>query len=195
MLVVVVGADQWHLGEPCRDTRDVSAHMWFVTVILAAGQKPLEAVEAIVLAANLARERSSDSSSSSSSAADGMPSTSLSGCLLAGCGLGSLTQQQAAAVWQQWQEAAASGDDEDWMDVLQGLAPQWQQPPGMKKLTKKQQAGLDRLRGLVQLATAAAVLGRPVQEVVQVRWPVGAARGRCCGSCCVLVLTHGTACR
>lgn len=174
---MVVGVGQWRLGGPCRETPDVSAHTGFAAVILAAGQKPLESVEAIVLAANLARERSSGSSSSSSSspaasaehAVDAIP-TSLSGCLLAGCGLGSLTQQQAAAVWQQWQDAAASGD-EDWMDVLQRLAPQWQQPPGVKKLTKKQQAGLDRLRGLVQLATAAAVLGRPVQEVVQVRRP------------------------
>lgn len=166
---------QGRVGGPCRESPDWARTRGFAAVILAAGPKPLESVEAIVLAANLARERSSESSSSSSSpaataaehAADAIP-TSLSGCLLAGCGLGSLTQQQAAAVWQQWQEAAASGD-EDWMDILQHLAPQWQQPPGMKRPTKKQQAGLDRLRGLVQLATAAAVLGRPVQEVVQVR--------------------------
>jgi hypothetical protein len=143
---------------------------YVVVVTLAPGAKPLEALDAIVLASNLARDRSNSSNSSSSGsathAADAIPS-SLSGCLLAGCGLGSLSQQEAAAVWQQWEDADAAG--EDWMGALQSLAPQWQQPPGMKKLTKKQQAGLDRLRGLVQLATAAAVLGRPVQEIVQVR--------------------------
>jgi hypothetical protein len=54
------------------------------------------------------------------------------------------------------------------MSVLKDLAPQWQPPAGIRKLSKGQQAGLDRLRGFVQLATAAATLGQPVKEILKV---------------------------
>jgi hypothetical protein len=114
----------------------------------------------------------------------------LSGCLLSGCGLGSLTPQQAAELWSQWQQASqahAVGTGER-LDALLGLAPEWQPLPGLKRLTKKQQAGINRLRGLVQLAAAAATLQQPVGEVMQVRGPGRAAactRGSCvrCNRC------------
>jgi hypothetical protein len=143
-------------------------------VVLAnslAGPKSIERLELEILAANLARDSSSSTFSSNSSsqpqAAD-LPS-SLGGCLLAGCGLGSLSLQEAQQVWQRWQDAQSSSDnDADWLPALRGLAPQWRQPPGLKKLNVKQQAGVDQLRGLVQLATAAAMLGQTPKEVVQV---------------------------
>jgi hypothetical protein len=78
-----------------------------------------------------------------------------------------MTQEEAAAVMQQWQDAINTGRDR--LGVLQGLAPAWQQLPGLKALTKTQRAGLDRLRGLVQVATAAAMVGEPVDVIVQVR--------------------------
>lgn len=142
---------------------------------LSAGPKSIERLEQEILTANLAREAASRSPNSSSSsrgpgsqpqAAD-LPS-SLGGCLLAGCGLGSLSRQEAQQVWQRWQDAQSSGDDADWLAAPRGLAPKWQQPPGLKKLNTKQQAGVDQLRGLVQLATAAATLGQTPKEVVQV---------------------------
>lgn len=147
---------------------------------LVAGPKPIEAMESVILAANLARDRSSSSSSSTNSGSSSSPGitpgddipSSLSGCLLAGCGLGSLTQQEAAAVKQRWQDALDA--DRDGMEVLRGLAPAWQQLPGLKALSKGQLAGVERLRGLVQLAAASAALGDPVPDIVQVRdesWP------------------------
>lgn len=78
-----------------------------------------------------------------------------------------MTKDEAAAVKQQWDDAISAGTDR--MDVLQGLAPTWQQLPGLKALTKTQRAGLERLRGLVQLAAAAAIVGEPLPEVVRVR--------------------------
>lgn len=138
-------------------------------------------MESAITAANLARERSSGSSSSSTPdhpPGDGIPS-SLAGCLLSGCGFGNMTRQEAAAVMQQWQAAISAGRAR--LDVLQGLAPAWQQLPGLKALTKTQRAGLERLRGLVQLASAAAILGQPVDVIVQVgpldRWDGCCARG------------------
>jgi hypothetical protein len=134
----------------------------------AAGLKSIEAIEERILAANLERERASSNPSSSSSssqpqAAD-LPS-SLSGCLLAGCGLSSLSLQEAQQVWHAWtvaqdeavQRHGPNINHVDWLPALRG--PQWQQPPGLKKLGTKQQAGVDQLRGLVQLATAASTMG------------------------------------
>jgi hypothetical protein len=131
-----------------------------------------------VLAANLEREKASSSSSSSSvPKAPDLPS-SLGGCLLAGCGLGSLSLQEAQQVWQAWEHAAAEvsqkhderAEDTDWLVALRGLALKWQQPPGLTKLNTKQQAVVNQLRGLVQLATASATLGAPVHEVLQVSY-------------------------
>lgn len=167
-----------------------------------AGETSLKVLDTIVFEVNLARERSSKdsssssvsssaapdadfegptSSSSSSSAAPGAEferPTSLSACLLSGCGLGSMTQQAAADVWQQWGDAVGNSHAND-LDVLQRLAPEWRLPAGMKmkKLNKKQQAGVDRLRGLVQLATAAATVGQPVKEVVRVSDHAAATAG------------------
>lgn len=134
---------------------------------MSVGGKPIEAIESAIKSANLARERSSSSGGSPDSPPVGSIPSSLGGCLLAGCGLGSMTQEEAAAVMQQWQDAINTGRDR--LGVLQGLAPAWQQLPGLKALTKTQQAGLDRLRGLVQVATAAAMVGEPVDVIVQVR--------------------------
>lgn len=131
----------------------------------------MDALAAAVESGWTGGDDSSRTSSTSSDAASSPPMT-LGSCLLSGCGLGSLTEQQAADIWQRWEAARAAV--EDTMAVLQQLAPKWQPPPGlvtvtMKALTRPQQAGLDRLRGLVQLATAAATLGQAPEQVLQVR--------------------------
>jgi hypothetical protein len=82
-----------------------------------------------------------------------------------------MSLQEAQQVWQRWelaQNSSSSSDDADWLAALRGLAPKWQQPPGLKKLNTKQQAGVDQLRGLVQLATAAATLGQPPKDILEV---------------------------
>jgi hypothetical protein len=129
-------------------------------VLLFAGPTTVQRLEELISAANEANIAGDGSGSSSLS-------SSLSGSLLAGCGSGSLSQQEAAQLWQQWQAAFSTGSDP--LGVLQRLAPQWQPPAGLKKPSRTQQAGLDRLRGLVQLATAAATLGQPVPDIVAVR--------------------------
>lgn len=128
------------------------------------GPTPINALDEAITA-RLADTADDTSSVSSSSAGDAFPTT-LGSCLLAGCGLGSLEKQQAADVWREWEAATSAGEDP--MDVLQRLPPTWQQLPGLDPLSRTQQAGLYRLRGLVQLATAAATLGQPPRQVLQV---------------------------
>lgn len=111
----------------------------------------------------------------SSSSISGRPT--LGFCLLSG--LSDITQQQAKQLYQQWQSTAASlpswqkGGVDARLALLQDLAPGW--PP---QFDLKPNPGLDRVRGLLQLATAAAMCDKPVEDVVQV-CAVGAGRSCC----------------
>lgn len=73
-----------------------------------------------------------------------------------------LSSQDAVAICQRWSETG-----KDPLDTLQHLAPAWQKPEGFKGFNKKQLAVVDRLRGLVLLGRATAVLGSPI-DVMQV---------------------------
>jgi hypothetical protein len=102
------------------------------------------------------------------SAADGSSSSSLGSCLL-GDLPAELTAEQSVPLLQPWIEnkAAAAAAGADATEALQGLAPAWQPPAGVKKPTKKQLAAVDRLRGLVLLGRATAASSTP-DEVLEV---------------------------
>lgn len=89
----------------------------------------------------------------------------LGACLLHGCGLGSMTPQEAADMLAAWRAAcdSGSGSQEQQNAALLRFAPAWQPPqlPGLKALSKPQRTGLARLRGLVQLGAAAAMSQPP----------------------------------
>lgn len=140
---------------------------------VAAGEKSIASIQSSVAAAALdsidstphSAKQTTGTNSSDANTGSVLP-PSLGACLLAGCGVGALSKDQAEEVLRQWLHAVRSGADRG--GCLSTLAARWQQPPGLKPLSRTRQAGLDRLRGCVQLASAAAVVGLPMEQIVMV---------------------------